>query len=176
MTFCGIYCNFVILWFCHFWHSNQNSWRIPLSFCYSVILSFCHCHFKSVGNYLLSHFPIILCNYLIYIYILWNVFLFFSQNIHVCTVYTNLGDDAVVHALKETEVTTIVTSHELLPRFKQMLSSLPNIRTIVYLEDQLQKVSLGILNSVQFLNFSHCKETKGRSSRDRPFTPGLSRF
>jgi len=63
----------------------------------------------------------------------------FSQNIHVCTVYTNLGDDAVVHALKETEVTTIVTSHELLPRFKQMLSSLPNIRTIVYLEDQLQK-------------------------------------
>ena len=67
---------------------------------------------------------------------------FFSQNIHVCTVYTNLGDDAVVHALKETEVTTIVTSHELLPRFKQMLSSLPNIRTIVYLEDQLQKVSL----------------------------------
>ena len=70
------------------------------------------------------------------------MFLFFSQNIHVCTVYTNLGDDAVVHALKETEVTTIVTSHELLPRFKLMLDSLPNIRTIVYLEDQLQKVIL----------------------------------
>ena len=74
---------------------------------------------------------------------------FFSQNIHVCTVYTNLGDDAVVHALNETEVTTIVTSHELLPRFKQMLSSLPNIRTIVYLEDQLQKVSLYLFLKAQ---------------------------
>ena len=28
----------------------------------------------------------------------------FSQNIHVCTVYTNLGDEAVIHALNETEV------------------------------------------------------------------------
>ena len=26
------------------------------------------------------------------------------QNIHVCTVYTNLGDDAVIHALNETAV------------------------------------------------------------------------
>merc|ERR1712038_2205778 len=63
----------------------------------------------------------------------------FSQNIHVCTVYTNLGDDAVVHALNETEVNVVITSHELLPRFKQMLNNLPNIQTIVYMEDQLQK-------------------------------------
>ena len=28
----------------------------------------------------------------------------FSQNVHVCTVYTNLGDEAVIHALNETQV------------------------------------------------------------------------
>ena len=61
------------------------------------------------------------------------------QNIHVCTVYTNLGDDAVVHALNETAVSIVVTSHELLPRFKKMLNNLPNITTIIYMEDQLQK-------------------------------------
>ena len=35
----------------------------------------------------------------------------------------------------------VVTSHELLPRFKKMLNSLPHIKTIVYMEDQLQKTS-----------------------------------
>ena len=43
------------------------------------------------------------------------------KNIAVATVYTNLGDDAVVHALKETGTEIVVTSHELLPRFRQML-------------------------------------------------------
>ena len=47
---------------------------------------------------------------------------YFFQNIHVCTVYTNLGDDAVAHALNETAVSVVVTSHDLLPRFKEMLS------------------------------------------------------
>ena len=78
----------------------------------------------------------------------------FSQNIHVCTVYTNLGDDAVVHALNETEVSLVITSHELLPRFTNMLSSLPNIKTIVYMEDQLQKtITTGFKANVDILAF-----------------------
>ena len=39
----------------------------------------------------------------------------------MATVYTNLGDDAVVHALNETGTEIVVTSHELLPRFQKML-------------------------------------------------------
>ena len=57
-------------------------------------------------------------------------------------MYTNLGDDAVVHALNETGVSIVITSHELLPRFKKMLNRLPNISTIVYMEDQLQKTAV----------------------------------
>ena len=34
------------------------------------------------------------------------------------SVYTNLGEDAVVHALNETRVQVVVTSHELLPKFR----------------------------------------------------------
>merc|ERR1719290_957252 len=47
----------------------------------------------------------------------------FSQSIVVSTLYTNLGDDAIVHGLNETEVSLVVTSHELLPKFKSMLPS-----------------------------------------------------
>ena len=76
------------------------------------------------------------------------------QNIHVCTVYTNLGDDAVVHALNETEVSIVVTSHELLPRFKEMLVNLPNIKTIIYMEDQLVKTStVGFKEDVDIIGF-----------------------
>ena len=44
---------------------------------------------------------------------------YFSQNIHVCTVYTNLGDDAVVHALKETEVSFV--DPELVSKSKKVI-------------------------------------------------------
>ena len=43
------------------------------------------------------------------------------KNIAVATVYTNLGDDAVTHALGEAGTEIVVTSHELLPRFHKML-------------------------------------------------------
>ena len=35
----------------------------------------------------------------------------FSQSIILATVYTNLGDDAVAHAINETEVSLVVTTH-----------------------------------------------------------------
>ncbi|XP_059098131.1 fatty acid CoA ligase Acsl3-like [Tigriopus californicus] len=62
----------------------------------------------------------------------------FSQNIHICTVYTNLGNDAVIHALNETEVTVVVTSHELLPKFSMILPSCPKLSHVIYMEDPVQ--------------------------------------
>ena len=61
----------------------------------------------------------------------------FSQSIIVSTVYTNLGDEAVMHALNETEVNIVVTSHELLPKFRTMLDNCPNITHVIYMEDQI---------------------------------------
>ena len=45
----------------------------------------------------------------------------------MATVYTNLGDDAVVHALNETGTEIVVTSHDLLPRFQKMLPQVMDI-------------------------------------------------
>lgn len=80
----------------------------------------------------------------------------FSQNIHVCTVYTNLGDDAVVHALNETRVQVVVTSHELLPKFRSILDQLPHITHVIYMEDQLQPTQdKGFGNIVKIIPFTN---------------------
>ena len=66
----------------------------------------------------------------------WSYFDYiYLQNIHICTVYTNLGNDAVIHAINETEVQFIITSQELLPKFNELLPHLPFIKTIIYMQD-----------------------------------------
>ena len=65
----------------------------------------------------------------------------FSQNMILTTMYTNLGDEAVAHGINETEVTTVITSHSLLPKFKILLENCPKVTQIIYLEDQLFKTS-----------------------------------
>ena len=61
----------------------------------------------------------------------------FSQSLVVATMYTNLGDEAIIHGLNETGVTLVVTSHDLLPKFQTFLAHCPKINTIVVMEDQL---------------------------------------
>lgn len=61
----------------------------------------------------------------------------FKQNIPVVTIYATLGDEAIAHGINETEVTTVITSHELLPKFRHILALTPRVNTIIYMEDQL---------------------------------------
>merc|ERR1719341_1359353 len=78
----------------------------------------------------------------------------FSQSIVVSTLYTNLGDEAIVHGLNETEVSLVVTSHELLPKFKTMLAKCPKIKTIVVMEDQIFPTDMtGYKSDVQIIPF-----------------------
>lgn len=61
----------------------------------------------------------------------------FKQNLTVVTIYATLGEEAIAHGINETEVDTVITSHDLLPKFKRLLNVLPQVKTIVYMEDQL---------------------------------------
>lgn len=61
----------------------------------------------------------------------------FKQNMTVVTIYATLGEEAIAHGINETEVNTVITSHNLLPKFKRLLNVLPNVKTIIYMEDQL---------------------------------------
>jgi len=66
----------------------------------------------------------------------------FKQNFTVVTIYATLGEDAIAHGINETEVSVVITSHELLPKFKNILEKTPRVQTLIYMEDQLKKTDI----------------------------------
>ena len=67
----------------------------------------------------------------------------FKQSFPVVTVYTNLGEEAVAHGINEAEVETVITSHELLPKFKKILKFTPTVKNIVYFENPIKATHTG---------------------------------
>ena len=71
-----------------------------------------------------------------------------KQNIPLVTLYATLDDEAVVQAINETDVACVVTSHELLPKFKKILHSTPKVTTLVnilcssFLESEMERFVL----------------------------------
>jgi long-chain acyl-CoA synthetase len=79
----------------------------------------------------------------------------FKQNIPVVTIYATLGDDGVAHGINETEVTTVITTHDLLQKFKNVLNITPKVDTIIFMEDQLHKTDItGFKEGVRIIPFS----------------------
>jgi long-chain acyl-CoA synthetase len=54
-----------------------------------------------------------------------------KQSIPLVTLYATLGEDALIHGINETEVTCVITSQELLPKFKNILPCTPNVTVLV---------------------------------------------
>eukprot|EP00088_Acartia_fossae_P000522 TRINITY_DN10218_c0_g1_i10.p1 TRINITY_DN10218_c0_g1~~TRINITY_DN10218_c0_g1_i10.p1 ORF type:complete len:712 (-),score=107.37 TRINITY_DN10218_c0_g1_i10:1218-3353(-) len=96
----------------------------------------------------------------------------FSQSIYVATLYTNLGDEAIVHGINETEVTCVVTSHDLFPKFKAMLHQCPKVKTLIVMEDQLHPTDMsGFKEDVKITTFKNVVALgKGSQVQDVPPT------
>ncbi|XP_050530639.1 fatty acid CoA ligase Acsl3 isoform X2 [Daktulosphaira vitifoliae] len=78
----------------------------------------------------------------------------FKQNLPVVTLYATLGDDAIAHGINETEVTIVITSHNLLPKFKKILQLTPLVKTLIYMEDQLTETdTTDFKDSVEIISF-----------------------
>lgn len=54
-----------------------------------------------------------------------------KQNMPIVTLYASLGDDALIHGINETDVSCIVTSQQLLEKFKNILPSTANVNLLV---------------------------------------------
>ena len=80
---------------------------------------------------------------------------YFRQSFPVVTIYTNLGEEAVVHGLVETGVELVITSHELLPRFKKILAGgKDSVKTIVYMENPIHRTPItGFREGVTLISF-----------------------
>ncbi|KAH8416743.1 hypothetical protein KR222_000814 [Zaprionus bogoriensis] len=68
----------------------------------------------------------------------------FKQSMPIVTVYATLGDDGVAHCITETEVTTVITSHDLMPKMKTLLPKCQKVNTIIFMEDQLHRTDTAI--------------------------------
>ncbi|XP_039279984.1 long-chain-fatty-acid--CoA ligase 4 isoform X2 [Nilaparvata lugens] len=89
----------------------------------------------------------------------------FKQNIPVVTIYATLGEDAIAHGINETEVNIVITTYDLLPKFKNILKDTPKVQTLIYMEDQLKKPDLdGFKKGTEIITFSSVIE-KGKTSK-----------
>ena len=95
----------------------------------------------------------------------------FKQTFPVVTLYTNLGDEAIIHAINQTEVEIVITTHDLLPKFKTILSKTPKVACIIYIEDQIHRTDTSnYKSSVNIIGFTEVIE-KGKLSKLRPTLP-----
>ncbi|CAN1127974.1 Long chain acyl-CoA synthetase 8 [Linum perenne] len=59
----------------------------------------------------------------------------FRQNITVVTIYASLGEDALIHSLNETEVSTVICDPKQLKKLAAVSSKLNTIRNVIFFED-----------------------------------------
>ncbi|XP_073065200.1 long chain acyl-CoA synthetase 8-like isoform X2 [Primulina eburnea] len=60
----------------------------------------------------------------------------FRQNITVVTIYASLGDDALIHSLNETQVSTVICDSKQLKKLAAVSSSLKTISQVIYIDDE----------------------------------------
>ncbi|CAI0383449.1 unnamed protein product [Linum tenue] len=59
----------------------------------------------------------------------------FRQKITVVTIYASLGEDALIHSLNETEVSTLICDSKQLKRLAAISSKLTTVTKVIYFED-----------------------------------------
>ncbi|KAK2187233.1 hypothetical protein NP493_172g02027 [Ridgeia piscesae] len=86
----------------------------------------------------------------------------FRYNFPVVTLYATLGDEAIVHGINESQVEYVVTSMELIGKFKTLLKEMRTVRHVIYMdhmeegkkmdkEDFPNNVQIHAMSSVQQL-------------------------
>ncbi|GFN91554.1 long-chain-fatty-acid--coa ligase 4-like [Plakobranchus ocellatus] len=68
----------------------------------------------------------------------------FKNNFQVVTLYATLAADAVIHGIKETGVSHVITSLELLPKFKEVLPQTPNVTHVIVMVKTRQELSAAV--------------------------------
>ncbi|XP_071725995.1 long chain acyl-CoA synthetase 8 [Rutidosis leptorrhynchoides] len=58
----------------------------------------------------------------------------FRQNITVVTIYPSLGDDALIHSLNETKVSTLICDSKLLKKVAAVSPSMRTVENVIYFE------------------------------------------
>lgn len=95
----------------------------------------------------------------------------FRQSITVVTIYASLGEDALIHSLNETQVSTLICESKQLKKLAAISSSLKSIQNVIYFEDagiENDTIS-GSVNEWTITSFSEVEKLGKRS----PVNPSL---
>ncbi|BFZ06035.1 hypothetical protein BsWGS_09074 [Bradybaena similaris] len=79
----------------------------------------------------------------------------FKNNFPVVTLYATLGIDAIIHGIRETEVSFVITSFELLPKFQEVLPMTPKVSHVIVMgcsRTKLAETHLNISNKITVLS------------------------
>ncbi|KAF9611326.1 hypothetical protein IFM89_030115 [Coptis chinensis] len=98
------------------------------------------------------------------------------QNITVVTIYASLGEDALVHSLNETQVSTLICEAKQLKKLAAISSKLESVKHVVYFEDEGVTVDSDISRSMNNWTVSSFSEVQklGKESPAHPRPPSKS--
>lgn len=110
-----------------------------------------------------------------------SVFACFKSNLPVVTLYATLGEEAVIHAINETECSIVITCSELVSKCQDIMHLMPKVKHIVYFEggkkpkvDNLtSKVEVQSLSSLEALG-ARPENRKAYEERKRPTRQDLA--
>ena len=81
-------------------------------------------------------------------------------------MYATLGDDALVHAINETDVRFIITDISLLGKLSTVIDRMPKVEHIVYLGNVVKKSALlGFSRRIKLHSMNEVEEI-GKSQSD----------
>lgn len=78
----------------------------------------------------------------------------FKYNFPVVTLYATLGEDAVVHGVNESEVTHVITSADLLHKFKGILNKIPKVTHLIVMCDDQSISRKDFPDQIRILTFA----------------------
>ncbi|XP_038692653.1 long chain acyl-CoA synthetase 8-like isoform X3 [Tripterygium wilfordii] len=96
----------------------------------------------------------------------------FRQNISVVTIYASLGEDALIHSLNETQVSTLICDSKQLKKLAAISSNLETIKNIIYIEDEGTTNDSSFSGSMGSWTVSSFSEVE-KLGKDHPVTESL---
>ncbi|KAE9605183.1 hypothetical protein Lal_00025565 [Lupinus albus] len=95
----------------------------------------------------------------------------FRQNITVVTIYASLGEDALIHSLNETQVSTLICDSKQLRKLDAIKSRLTSVQNIIYFEDDSEEENAfsGSLSDWTIASFSEVEKL----GKENPVEPSL---
>lgn len=93
----------------------------------------------------------------------------FRRNLTVVTIYASLGEEALVHSLNETEVTTVICDAKQLKKIVDLSKQLSTVERVIYMEDEIA-IAEPHVDGKTITRFSHV-EKLGKESPSQPEMP-----